>query len=103
MSSCSNATIPAATNSSKPNTTIARRLRQKATRALNIARGGRLALTLVAGRRVQHVAEKNAARGHGQFAALQTGEDLIVAIAQLPERQRSLHKATPIGGHPDDH
>ncbi len=84
MLSALNATIPAPRNSNTPTTTIGRRLRQNATRDLNMARclsgNGGWAFDLIRWRRLQHVAQEHGPVAHGEFSRLQTGENLNPAV-----------------------
>src|SRR5579863_1601915 len=98
MFSSRNATSPAPANSSRPNTTMARRPRQKATRDLNTG-----VAALVARRGFQHIAEKHAALGHDQLARLQTIKHRVVSLAFRTELQMPLAEMASIGGDPGDH
>ena len=91
-------------NSSKPTTTIGRRLRQNATRDLNMARrlswNGGWAFDLIRWRRLQHVAQEHGPVAHDQFSRLQTGENLNPAICSQAGLDDSLHKMAAIGWSP---
>src|SRR5580658_8434101 len=102
-----NATIPAPRNTTTPTTTIGRRLRQNATRDLNMARclsgNGGWPFDLIRRRSLQHVAEENGPVSHRQFSRLQTGENLNAAVGTQACLDDFLHKMAAIGGHPRGH
>src|ERR1022692_1463396 len=97
---------PVPANSSKPTTTIGRRLRQNAMRDLNMGSSSnemKAALELVAWWRLQHVAKKHGVVGYDQFSALQTIENLNPVVVSQADLNDSLYKMVAIGCHPSRH
>src|SRR5215469_466338 len=100
MFSSRKATSPAAAKSSSPNTTTARRLRQKATSDLNTAQGLE---SSVARRGFEQVAQEYPTFCHHQFAGLKTLENLITSLALQAESERPHVEMSSISGNPRDH
>src|ERR1700758_3077198 len=101
MLSSLKATSPAPANSSRPNTTMARRIRQKATRELNTERGcDLLRKRSVARRCFEQVAEEDSTLGHRELVGLQSRQHLITTLALEAERERALGEVPSIGRDP---
>src|SRR5215469_16101892 len=97
MLSALKARSPAPANSSRPNTTMARRLRQKATRVLNTdARGWTCGPPSVARRSLEHVAQEDPPFGHRELVGLESREHLISTLALQSERQWAFRKVASI-------
>src|SRR5580658_5804774 len=91
---------PVPANSSKPTTTIGRRLRQNAMRDLNMGSSSnelKVALGLVGWWRLQHVAKKHCVVRYDEFSAVQTIENLNTVVVSQADLDDSLHKMVTIG------
>src|ERR1700683_5546528 len=102
MLSCRKAATPAPMNSNRPNTTTARRLRQKAISSLNIAECPAFA-ALIARRCFEQVAQEHAAICDQKFARPQAREYLIASVCLQAQFYRALQEVMAIGGNPGDH
>src|SRR6516225_6350078 len=104
MSSALNATSPAPANRSRPNTTMARRLRQKATRVLNTARPAVLRVARSVARwSLEQVAQEDSSLGHCEFVGFESGQYLVPSLALEAESERALGEVPLIGGYPGNH
>ncbi|SPE56735.1 hypothetical protein SBV1_2520003 [Verrucomicrobia bacterium] len=60
-------------------------------------------MKLIAGWRLQHVAQKHGAVCRDEFSALQTLENLNPVVPSQAGLDDSLYKTVAIGGHPSRH
>src|SRR5580704_6180048 len=102
MLSCRKAVTPAPMNSNRPNTTTARRLRQKAISSLNIAECPAFA-ALIAGRCFEQVAQEYPAICDQKFSRPQALDYLIASVCLQAQCYRALQEVMTIGGNPGDH
>src|SRR6516165_6093917 len=104
MLSALKATTPAPANSSRPNTTMARRLRQKATRVLNTARTAEVPVARsVARRSLEQVAEEDSSLGYRELVGLESRQYLVSSLTLEAECECALGEVLLIGRDPDNH
>ena len=110
MFSLVKATSPPPRNTSKPSTTMARRVSPNARRAFSTMccpskSNGRMAgrNAQSAGLAVSMLPRKTAPSADHQFALLQPVQNLIVAVMLHADLDDALGEVTPIGGHPHRH